>query len=115
MLPMIFLKENHVQTKQQQSVKALLIYLIKVSKYDDGGYVIRHWRGVLPSNSLSCLYGLTEDVRRRGAFGRDLNWKIEVLDESVHSINVKKIIRWSRRPHTKTICSGNVRRWASLR
>jgi len=38
-----------------------VVYLIKPSKYDDEGYVIRYWRGILPSNTLACLYGLTED------------------------------------------------------
>ncbi|MEK6572020.1 MAG: radical SAM protein, partial [Bacteroidota bacterium] len=75
-----------MQPEDQQSISSLVIYLIKVSKYDDDGYVIRHWRGVLPSNSLACLYGLTEDVRRRAGLGADLKWKIEVLDESVHYI-----------------------------
>ncbi len=87
----------------QHPVRNLNIFLIKASKYDDEGYVIRHWRGVLPSNSLACLYGLTEEVRRSGALGTDLKWRIEVLDESVHYINVKKIIRSSRKPRTKTI------------
>lgn len=92
-----------MQTEDHQSIDTFVIYLIKASKYDDDGYVIRHWRGVLPSNSLACLYGLTEDVRRRAGLGADLKWKIEVLDESVHYIDVKKIIRASRKPRTKTI------------
>jgi radical SAM superfamily enzyme YgiQ (UPF0313 family) len=92
-----------MEAEEQQLIHSLVIYLIKASKYDDDGYVIRHWRGVLPSNSLACLYGLTEDVRRRNGLGADLNWKVEVLDESVHKIDVKKIVRSSKRPHTKTI------------
>jgi hypothetical protein len=31
------------------------LYLIKPSQYDDDGYVVHHWRGVLPSNTLACL------------------------------------------------------------
>ena len=38
--------------------KAIHLYLIKPSQYDDDGYVVRHWRGVLPSNTLACLAGL---------------------------------------------------------
>jgi hypothetical protein len=41
--------------------KRLTLVLIKPSKYDDKGYVIRHFRGVLPSNTLACLYSLTEE------------------------------------------------------
>ncbi len=36
---------------QVQLITRLVIYLIKPSKYDDDGYVIRYWRGVLPSNT----------------------------------------------------------------
>ena len=60
----------------------LNIFLIKPSKYDDDGFVVRHWRGVLPSNTLACLDGLTEDVRRRKLLG-DVDLRIHVLDEMV--------------------------------
>ncbi len=83
--------------------RRLHLYLIKPSKYDDDGYVIRHWKGVLPSNSLACLYGLSEDVRRRQLFGPDLEWKIELIDETVQKVNVKKIVNSSRRPGTKAV------------
>ena len=33
----------------------LHLFLVKPSRYDDDGYVVRHWRGVLPSNTLACL------------------------------------------------------------
>ncbi|MEE8283237.1 MAG: hypothetical protein V3R47_06955, partial [candidate division NC10 bacterium] len=50
---------------QARRYKTLHVVLIKPSKYDDDGYVIRFWKGMLPSNTLSVLYGLTEDVKRR--------------------------------------------------
>ena len=81
----------------------LVIYLIKPSKYDDQGYVIRHWRGVLPSNTLACLHGLTEDVRQRGVLGRRLRWRIELVDESVQRVDVSAIVRRSRRRSTRVI------------
>ena len=40
----------------------LVVILIRPSKYDDEGYVIPHFRGTLPSNTLSCLNSLTETV-----------------------------------------------------
>src|SRR3990167_4431958 len=83
--------------------KRLKLYLIKPSKYDDEGYVIRHWKGVLPSNTLACLLGLAEDVKNRKSLGADLKWQIEPIDETVERVNVKKIIRESRRKNTKTI------------
>jgi hypothetical protein len=36
--------------------KKFRIVLIKPSKYDDDGYVIRFWKGVLPSNTLNVLH-----------------------------------------------------------
>ena len=46
------------------AIKKFRIVLIKPSKYDDDGYVIRFWKGVLPSNTLNVLHGLTEAVLR---------------------------------------------------
>jgi hypothetical protein len=50
-------------------IKKFHIVLIKPSKYDDEGYVIRFWKGVLPSNTLNVLHGLTEDIKTRRVFG----------------------------------------------
>jgi hypothetical protein len=80
----------------------LHLVLIKPSKYDDDGYVVRHWRGVLPSNTLSALYSLTEDVRRRRLLG-DVEMQITVLDEMVHKIPLQKIVRVNRRQGERAI------------
>ncbi len=84
-------------------VKKLNVVLIKPSKYDDDGYVIRHFRGVLPSNTLACLYALTEDVRERKVLGDDVRIVTEMLDETVQRIDVKKIARSGRKSGTKTV------------
>jgi hypothetical protein len=47
--------------------------------------VIRHWLAVVPSNSLACLHGLTEDVRQRRLLG-DVDIQIHVVDETVTQI-----------------------------
>jgi len=86
-----------------RSIRRLVVYLIKPSNYDEDGYVIRYWRGVLPSNTLSCLYGLTEDVRERGMLGRQLTWRIELIDETVQRVDVPAICRGSRTPGTKVV------------
>jgi radical SAM superfamily enzyme YgiQ (UPF0313 family) len=86
-----------------QVLKKLHIYLVKPSQYDDEGYVVRHWRGVLPSNTLACLAGLTEDVVARKLLGESLKVKIHLLDETVERIPVKRICRSQRGRHTKTI------------
>ncbi len=72
------------------------VFLVRPSKYDDEGFVIRHWRAVVPSNSLACLYGLTEDVRQRRLLG-DVDLRIHVVDEAVTKFPLDKICRLSRR------------------
>lgn len=72
------------------------VFLVRPSKYDDEGFVIRHWRAVVPSNSLACLYGLTEDVRQRRVLG-ELDLKIHVVDEAVDKMPLDTIFRLNRR------------------
>src|SRR5690242_20272502 len=84
------------------AIKKFRIVLIKPSKYDDDGYVIRFWKGVLPSNTLNVLHGLTEDVRERRIFG-DLPIEVTTFDETAEKIPLKKIIRWGREPGTKLL------------
>ncbi|MDD5225559.1 MAG: radical SAM protein [Candidatus Omnitrophica bacterium] len=81
----------------------LHLFLIKPSKYDDEGYVIRYWKGVLPSNTLSCLNGLSEDVRERGVLGKDLKWEITLIDDTVQGIPYKKIVKEGRQIGIKTV------------
>src|SRR4030095_9091708 len=85
----------------QPRCKKFRIVLIKPSKYDDDGYVIRFWKGVLPSNTLNVLHGLTEAVKDSGVFG-DLRIELVTFDETAESLPVRKIIRWSRRPATSS-------------
>src|SRR5437867_12926770 len=82
--------------------KKFRIVLIKPSKYDDDGYVIRFWKGVLPSNTLNVLHGLTEDVKKRAALG-DIELEVVTFDETAERLPVQKIIRWSRRADTKLL------------
>ncbi|HET8562359.1 MAG TPA: radical SAM protein, partial [Candidatus Binatia bacterium] len=87
---------------QQEGVERVCIVLIKPSKYDDDGYVIRFWKGVLPSNTLNVLHGLTEDVIERRVFG-DLPIEIVTFDETAEKVPIQKIIRWSRQRGTKLL------------
>ncbi len=86
----------------QQCTKRFRIVLIKPSKYDDDGYVIRFWKGVLPSNTLNVLHGLTEDIIQRKIFG-DLPIDVVTFDETAERVPLKKIIRWSREAATKLV------------
>ncbi len=81
----------------------LRVVLIKPSKYDDDGYVIRHFRGVLPSNTLACLSSLTRDVAERGQLGSGVEVQVELYDDTVEKIPVRKIIRSHRLPQCRTI------------
>ena len=81
----------------------LRVVLIKPSKYDDEGYVIRHFRGVLPSNTLACLYSLTEDLKSRKSLGENLKIETTVLDDSVQRIPVNRIIRSHHPPAHRTL------------
>ncbi|HEU4342489.1 MAG TPA: radical SAM protein [Candidatus Binatia bacterium] len=83
-------------------IKRFRIVLIKPSKYDDDGYVIRFWKGVLPSNTLNVLHGLTDDVKERRVFG-DLPIEVVTYDETAEKIPIRKIIGWGREPGTKLL------------
>ncbi|MFZ0818697.1 MAG: radical SAM protein [Candidatus Acidiferrales bacterium] len=84
-------------------VQSVQLYLIKPSQYDDDGYVVRHWRGVLPSNTLACLAGLTEELIAQKRLEESVRVKIHLLDETVDKIPVKRICRSQRSDHTRTI------------
>jgi len=79
------------------------VVLIKPSKYDDEGYVIRHFRGVLPSNTLACLSSLTHEVARRELLGRDVELTLDLYDDTVEKIPFNRIIRLHRPPQRRTI------------
>jgi hypothetical protein len=74
--------------------RRLVVILIRTSKYDDDGYVVRHWRGTLPSNTLSCLNSLTEDVVQSGELG-PIDVRVEVIDEIVSRVD--SLVRSTRR------------------
>jgi radical SAM superfamily enzyme YgiQ (UPF0313 family) len=95
-------RESITEPTLGPAFKKFRIVLIKPSKYDDDGYVIRFWKGVLPSNTLNVLHGLTEAVKDSRVFG-DLRLEIVTFDETAERLPVRKIIRWSRRPGTKLI------------
>ena len=80
----------------------LHIFLIRPTKYDDDGYLLRHWRGVLPSNTLACLRGLTERVVAERSLG-NVSVHIFSCDESVEAIPEKQIYRAHRKPGVQVV------------
>src|ERR1019366_1741071 len=80
----------------------LVVILIRPSKYADDGYIIRHFRGTLPSNTLSCLNGLTEAAIRQGALG-SVDVRVELIDEIVSRVDPRRLARKYRRSGTKIV------------
>jgi hypothetical protein len=80
-----------------QCQSRFLVELIKPSHYDDEDYVIQWWRGFIPSNSLSCLYGLVLDAHNRRVLGEDVEIEIEARDETNSIIPLRRMIRRFRR------------------
>ena len=80
----------------------LSIVLVRPTRYDEDGYVVRHWRGTLPSNTLSCLIGLTRDAVDGGALG-DVAVDVHAFDEAVDRVSPRKLGRKLRRPGTRVI------------
>ncbi|MCX7047476.1 MAG: radical SAM protein [Candidatus Sumerlaeota bacterium] len=65
------------------------VLLVRPSKYDDEGYVIRYWKGVLPSNTLGVLNTLAQREIESGRFGKDTRAQTVLLDDVVQDIDVK--------------------------
>ncbi len=80
----------------------LAVVLIRPSKYDDDGYVIRHLRGTLPSNTLSCLNSLTEDAVRQGLL-EGVDVQVEVIDEIVTRVQPARLARRLRRGGARVV------------
>jgi tRNA A37 methylthiotransferase MiaB len=77
----------------QSQRQTFLLELIKPSHYDDNGYVIQWWRSVVPSNSLSAIYGLALALRDQQVLGGGVNIEINAYDETNTIIPVRRIIR----------------------
>ncbi|MBR0707007.1 B12-binding domain-containing radical SAM protein [Bradyrhizobium liaoningense] len=73
--------------------KTFRLVLIKPSHYDSDGYVIRWWRGGLPSNSLACLHGIALDCRERQVLGAEFDIDIEAIDETNRKVRVGALAR----------------------
>src|SRR2546426_5483280 len=87
------------------SSRTLHLVLIKPSRYDDDGYVVRHWRGVLPSNTLAAMHSLTEQVASSGALGAGVEVRTAAYDETVQRVDPAAIARrlGPRRPADVTV------------
>jgi hypothetical protein len=84
------------------SIRRLELFLIRPTKFDDDGYLIRHWRNVLPSNSLACLHALSDELVRTGRLG-PIAVRIRLCDESVEAIPERRILRAHRRRNSRAV------------
>lgn len=72
-----------------------VIYILS-SKYDDEGYPLRHWRGVLPSNTLNVLKHLTVAVGDSGALGPNVRVRVDIYDDTVERPPLHRIAKLHR-------------------
>ena len=70
-----------------------IVELIKPSHYDDDGYVIQWWRGFIPSNSTSALYGLAMEARAAKVLGEDVEIELRATDETNTRVRPSRVIR----------------------
>src|SRR6201987_6571376 len=97
--------ERYLNKAMSERQKKFLVELIKPSHYDDEGYIIQWWRGFIPSNSLSALYGLTLDAARRRVLGDDVEIDTEARDETNATIPIRRIVRrFKRNENVGLVC-----------
>ena len=77
-------------------IDVLTIVFIRASNYDDDGFLVRYLRGVLPSNTLSCMRSLTLDFADTWRGERGIDSKVEVYDEIVDTVPFKRPARMNR-------------------
>jgi len=93
-----------VTTQAVSAISRLVVLLIKPSKYDADGYLIRFWKGVLPSNSLAVMHALTVDAFKapelQGLIGEVYSFDEIVLAQRVRP---KKLVRKFLDGRTKVV------------
>jgi radical SAM superfamily enzyme YgiQ (UPF0313 family) len=77
--------------------------MIKPSHYDDDGYPITWWRGLIPSNSLAALNGIAADCAERKVLGPDVAINLAAYDETNRHIVPARIVRDLRKRGAKAL------------
>lgn len=74
--------------------RTVRVYFIKPSKYDEQGFVLHFWKGVLPNNTLTALAALNEEYNRlrasRNVFVETVLWD-EVVDGPLNTDTIQAI------------------------
>ena len=84
--------------------RKFLVELIKPTHYDNDGYPIQWWKAWIPSNSLACLYGLTQALAEKSALGDDVEIVINAYDEMNTVIPYKAIAQRIKREGCGLVC-----------
>jgi len=82
-----------VTSSSPSARRVFQLILVKPSHYDDDGYVIQWMRSIMPSNSLSAVYGLALDCADRQVLGEDVEIRIEAYDETNLRISADRIAK----------------------
>ncbi len=72
-------------------MKQFHIELVKPSHYDREGYVIQWWKAWIPSNSLACLYAISQDCADRHVLGDDVAIEVNGYDEMNVTVPITQI------------------------
>ncbi|MDR3110692.1 MAG: radical SAM protein [Planctomycetaceae bacterium] len=83
-------------------IEKLEIVYVVPSRYDDDGYVQRWIKGVVPSNSLSVLKGLTASMADNKPFG-DVDVNVTSYDDNVQQVPVEKIASMEQDGRTRVV------------
>jgi hypothetical protein len=75
------------------TARRFVVELIKPSHYDDDGYVIQWAKSWVPSNSLACLYAISQDAAANRVLGADVDIEINAYDECHTVVPIRKIAR----------------------
>src|SRR5262245_804536 len=74
--------------------RTVRVYFIKPSKYDEQGFVLQFWKGVLPNNTLTALAALNEEYNRlrasQNVFLETVLWD-EIVDGPISAQTIQAI------------------------
>ena len=86
-------------------MKTFHIEIIKPSHYDKQGYVIQWRKAWIPSNSMACLYAISQDCADRRVLGEDVAIEVDAYDEMNIKIPVARIAsRIGQAGHGGMVC-----------
>src|SRR5437868_11492887 len=81
------------------------IEIVKPSHYDKDGYVIQWWKAWIPSNSMACLYAISQECAQSRILGDDVEIEVNAYDEMNIRIPIERITAQIRQPgHGGLVC-----------